>query len=50
MAGSASLGAKKRSGQGEKGCWLVPTQVTVLGPICGWSVGRPSSGRLDAAL
>jgi hypothetical protein len=44
-----SLRAKGRKGQGENGHWVVPTQVRVLGPVRGWSTGRPSSGRLDTA-
>ena len=27
----------------------VPTQVRVLSPVCGWSTGRPSDGRLGTA-
>ena len=33
-----------------RGCLMVPTRVRVLGPVHGWSAGRPSSGRLDAAF
>jgi hypothetical protein len=34
---------------GERGRWMIPTRVRVLGPVRSRSVGRPSSGRLDAA-
>ena len=33
--------------KGERG--VVPAQARVLGPISGWSSGRSSGGRLDAA-
>jgi hypothetical protein len=47
---SASLGAEERKGQGKRRCWVVPMWVRVLGLVQGQSTGRPSSGRLDAAL
>jgi hypothetical protein len=28
---------------------VVPTWARVLGPVHGWSIGRPSCGRLDVA-
>ena len=45
-----SPGAEGRRGHGERGHWVVPTRVKVVGPVCGWSAGRPSGGRLDVAL
>jgi hypothetical protein len=39
-----------RRGQGGGGHWVVPMWTRVLGPFCGWSTGRPSSGRFDATL
>ena len=42
--------AEGRRGQGERGLWGVLTWVRVFGLVCGWSAGRPSSGRLDVAL
>jgi hypothetical protein len=38
--------AEGRREQGERGCWVDPTQARVLGS---WRPGRPSSGRLDKA-
>jgi hypothetical protein len=38
-------GGESTGGRG--GCWVVPTRLRVLGPVCGWSTGRHSSGRLD---
>jgi hypothetical protein len=26
---------------------MIPTRVRVLGPVCGWSTGKPSDRRLD---
>jgi hypothetical protein len=49
-ARSVNPGAKGRRGQGERGHWVVPTWARVLGPVCGWNAGRPSSRRLDEAL
>jgi hypothetical protein len=37
----------ERTNKGER--WVVPMGARVLGPVCGWSAGRPSSGRLDMA-
>ena len=47
--GSVSPGAEGRKEQGERGHWVVPTQVRLLGLVHGWSIGRPSGGRLDTA-
>ena len=47
--GSVSPGTERR-GQGERGCWVVPLRARVLGPVHGWSAGRPSSRRLDVAF
>jgi hypothetical protein len=34
-----------RKGQWEREHWVVPMRVRVLGPVCGWSPGRLSSGQ-----
>ena len=43
-------GAKGRRGQGERGRWTVLMRARVLGSVSCWSTGRPSVGRLEAAL
>jgi hypothetical protein len=40
---------EERRGQGERGCWEVPTQARVLGCVCGWSAGRPSGSPIVLA-
>jgi hypothetical protein len=47
--GSVSLVAEGRKGQGERGHWVFPTRARVLGPVSGWSTGRPSGRGSDAA-
>jgi hypothetical protein len=42
------LWSRREERAGERGSWVVPTWARVLGPVCGWSVGRPSGGKLDA--
>jgi hypothetical protein len=48
-AGS-TLELKRGEGRERGGTGVVPTRLTVFGPVHGWSVGRPSGGRLDTAL
>ena len=47
----SSLGLKRGEGRGRGGSWVVltPTWARVLGPVRGWSAGRPPGGRLDMA-
>ena len=42
-------GTEVRGGQGGGCGYVVPMEVKVLGLVCGWSAGRPSGRRLDAA-
>jgi hypothetical protein len=42
-------GAEGKRGQGDRGLWVVPTRVRVLGPVRGCSTGRPSLRRLNIA-
>ena len=49
-AAQSALGPKGGEGRERGRCCVVPTWVRVLGPVHGWSTGRPSGGRLDAAL
>jgi hypothetical protein len=49
--GGAQSAPGPKGGEGrERGrhC-MVPTRARILGPVCGWSAGRPSGGRLDTA-
>lgn len=49
--GSVSPRAEGRRGKGKKGLWVVSTRARVLGlVVSAGNAGRPSIGRLDAAL
>jgi hypothetical protein len=48
-AGQLAPGQKGGEGRG-RGHWVVPMRARVLGPVCGWTAGRPSGRRLDSAL
>ena len=43
------LGPKGREDRGIGGHWMVLMQMSDLGPVYGWSAGRPSGRRLDLA-
>jgi hypothetical protein len=48
-AARSAPGQKGGENRGRGQHWMVLTLARVLGPVPGWSTGRPSSGRLDGA-
>jgi hypothetical protein len=47
----AALGPrrKRKRGQRERECWVVPSQASIFSLVHGWSTRRPSDGRLGTA-